>query len=182
MTTITITLTTTTIIMTMTTSNIVSNMWVDPFKGCSCLHMFSLLIAYHVLTITLPTTTCAELTAICEGRQLMLCWDDSHVGFPYPAKEKGLDYTGFIYRIPIPKFIPDFGNLVLIVSLRMATCAELTAKCEGSRFVLLLFAYHSITNCLPCLYYFCIHCYMPRIDSKVWGDGVGVAADCIHFL
>ena len=44
-----------------------SKMWAEPFWGWWCLHTISLPIPYHVLIISLPTVTCVDLTAICEG-------------------------------------------------------------------------------------------------------------------
>ena len=59
---------------------------------------------------------------------------------------------------------------VLIISLLIATCPELTARCEGDCFGLLLLAYYFITNCLPYPYHVLTNRYMHRIKRKMWGE------------
>ena len=67
---------------------------------------------------------------------------------------------------------------VCVCALRTATCAELSARCEGSHFRVAgvtpcpYQAFLTISSPFP--YHFLTNCYMCRIDSKMWGIPFGV--------
>ena len=90
------------------------------FRGCWCLHIISSPIADHVLTISLPTATRAELTAKCEGGSFWGCCRLHTISLPIADN---------FLTISLP-----FPYHFLTISLPSATRAELTARCEGSRF------------------------------------------------
>ena len=122
-----------------------------------------LLFAYHVLTNCLPSpyncfTIChmPALTARCEGSRFgaaAVC-----IPFPYQLLTMPLQSS---YYLPMPR---------------------IDSKMRGEPFWgLLLFAYHVLTNCLPCPYNFFTMCYMPRIASKMRGDPFWGCC-CLHTM
>ena len=106
-------------------SRIDSRMRREPFRDCCWLNAGSSLIAYHFLTHSPPFGTCPELTARCEGSRFWVaavCMPD-----PYQLLTMCLQFPHHSIH---------------------AQHSQQDAR--GAVLGLLFFAYHFLTNCLPC--------------------------------